>query len=141
MAAAAPPCWVSPAYKHNVLQHSLAGGSGPPPGPPPSEDAGSNLPYDSMMLMARQLGLLSRWSAAPDAVKRAAQRCASSFGGSIDLLQASVRAGENPDDSCKQLCEYLVPSKMVAHGAADVGGAKRSRPTGGAANGMPRKDR
>ena len=102
-----------------MLQHSLAapvGGSGPPPGPPPSEEAIENLPVDAMMLMARQIGLLSRWSAAPDAVKRAAQRCASSFGGSLDLLQPSV--GDNPDASINFIAALVAKLKALAEGQA-----------------------
>ena len=82
-----PPCWLNPSYRHCVVGNSLQPAVAPPPAPVTS-------PVNAFALLGRQLDLLSKWSAAPDGLKRAATRASAAFTSSNDLLSMSNYVGD-----------------------------------------------
>ena len=82
-----PPCWLNPSYRHCVVGNSLQPAVAPPPAPVTS-------PVNAFALLGRQLDLLSKWSAAPDGLKRAATRASAAFTSNNDLLSMSNYVGD-----------------------------------------------
>lgn len=108
-------CWLSPSFRYAVIGDSLAGSSA---APVIAQSIGGTVPLDAVKLLCRQLEMLSRWSAAPDGIRRAAERCSGSFAGSIDIMQMATQATSNPESSINFVTHLVARLKSLTSGQA-----------------------
>ena len=107
------PIWASPSYKHSVLGSSLTGGAPPPP---PT----TTVPSDAFSVVVRQLQAAGRWNALPEAIRRTMETCASSFSGSIDLLQPAADASKDGQSAIAFITQLVSRLKALGGGQALV---------------------